>query len=97
MLGFRQCRKQPFHALRVEAGIDLDGRMAGDGGGDASATGLSVFYLRGLLRVAENLLQHALQLAAFKADGCGLDGQRARAKWLGLDKLEALYNAGFTP
>ena len=67
-----------------ERHVDLDGGVAGDGGGDAGAAGLFVFRLLLAFGHGKHLFQHAFELAAFKADGRGLYGQGARAKGLGL-------------
>src|ERR1700722_4716249 len=76
-LGFAQLTEQPGHALRVERHIDLDGGVAGDGGGDTGAGGPEVLALVEAIALFEDFDEHALELAAFETDRCGLDGEGA--------------------
>src|ERR1700761_9743390 len=86
-LGFAQLTEQPGHALRVERHIDLDGGVAGDGGGDTGAGGPEVLALVEAIALFEDFDEHALELAAFEANRCGLDGEGARAEGLDLEAV----------
>ena len=42
MLGLGKFKQKPLHSAWIERGIDLDGRMARDGGGNACAKGRKI-------------------------------------------------------
>ena len=64
MVGFGQFREQPLHFVLLQRHVDLDGRVTGDGRGDAGADLFQVqrlFFARELL---EQFMQHVLDGAA---------------------------------
>ena len=80
--------------------IDLDGRMAGNGGGNAGAETVKFFIARGFRGIGGGLIddlgEHALELGAFKANGGGLYRKCLRAKGFHLKTVvfELLGDAG---
>ena len=86
-LGFAQFAEQPGHAFGVERHVDLDGGVAGDGGGDARARGPEVLALIETVDLLQHFDQHAFELAAFEADGRGLNGEGARAEGLDFEAV----------
>ena len=64
--------------------IDLDGRMAGNGGCDAGAETRKFFIARWFRGIGGRLIddfgQGALEFCALEANGCGFDRKCLRAK-----------------
>ena len=83
MLGAGEFLEEPLHAGGIEGHIDLDGGVAGDGGGDAGAGGFEVVGLGGGSGLLEDFMDHALELAAGEAGGRGFDGDGVGAEGLG--------------
>ena len=60
MVGFGEFREQPFHFVLLQRHVDLDGGVAGDGGGNA---GTDLFQVQRLLfarELVEQFVQHVL-------------------------------------
>jgi hypothetical protein len=67
MVGFGEGGEEPFHAGWVEGHVDLDGGVAGNGGGDASAGGFEVIGLSSGAGLFEDFEDHALESWAGEA------------------------------
>src|SRR5438128_6392938 len=66
-LRLRQFAEQPFHLVLLERHVDFDGRMARNGGGDASANLLQIQRLLFAGKLIEEFVQHVFNLARLKA------------------------------
>ena len=60
--------------------VDLDGSVAGDGGGDAAAAGFGVFGLLVAVGNGEDLFEHTFEFSALETYGGCLDGEGAGAE-----------------
>ena len=79
----RERGQQPFHTGGIEGHVDFDGGMAGDGGGDAGASGFEVVGLDGGAGLLEDFEDHALELGSVEAGRRGFDGDGVGAEGLG--------------
>ena len=73
--------------MAARAAVDLDGGVAGDGGGDAAAAGFGVLGLLVAVGDGEDLFEHAVPVRAFEAYWRGLDGEGAGAEGLGFEAV----------
>ena len=84
---FAEFGEEPVDLCGFEGHVDLDGGVAGDGGGDAAAAGFGVFGLllrSGTARTSSSML---FEFAAFETDGGGFDGEGAGAEGLGFEAV----------
>ena len=87
MVGFREFGEEPLHFVLLQRHVDLDGGMAGDGGGNAPANLFQVqglFFARDLI---EQLVKHVLDRGRIHARRCKLHGDTAGAEGLGLEAV----------
>jgi hypothetical protein len=79
MTGLRKLQQYPFDTCGVKGRIDFNGRVTGDGGGNARAEGGKVLILGWLIGIRGGLVndfaEHALESRALKADRSGFDGE----------------------
>ena len=87
VFGFAESVEEPTDLLLIQRLVDLDGRVAGDGGGDATAAGLRVFTLLVAVGDGEDLFEHVLEFDTFQADGGGFDGEGAGAEGLDFEAV----------
>ena len=87
MLGSAETLKQPGELCRVECRVDLDSRVARNGGRNAPGPGAGVLGLVFEVRGREQVLQCQLQLFPFKACRGRFDGKRPRSERLGFEAV----------
>jgi len=87
VLRLTECIEEPQYLLLVERLINLDGRVAGDGGGDATATGFSVLGLLVAVGDGEDLFEHAFEFGAIEAYWGGFDGEGAGTEGFGFEAV----------
>ena len=87
MLGLGEGFEEPGDLGGVERGVDFDGGVAGDGGGDAAGAGAGVFGLLVGGGGGEEVFEGEFEGAAFEAYGGGFDGEGAGAEGFGLEAV----------
>ena len=91
MTGLRKLQQYPFDTCGVKGRVDFNGRVTGDGGGDARAQGGKLLILRGFIRVGgglvDDLAEHALERGPLQADRRGFDGEGLGTEGLNLKAI----------
>ena len=87
MVGFCEFGEQPVHFILLERHVDLDGGVAGDGGGDAGANLFQVQRLLFARDLVEEFVQHVLDCGCIYAGGRDFHGHAARAERFGLEAV----------
>jgi len=86
MTGLRKLQQYPFDTCGVKGGVDFDGRVTGDGGGDAGAEGGKILILRWLIGTGGGLIddfaEQPFEGRTLQADGSGFDCQGLGAEGL---------------